>query len=136
MSHSDLLTSTTPQYEDEGHSSLLVSKQDDVPRLIVSESGEIIFHTPSFSKVCNSQHNLVQKKFDAIFSLRNHKGDLTDGQYDFALKQSNEPISLALNWVNLPDGRRYMVASVLSAPQENTATAGENLRQYVADKIQ
>ncbi|MCI5060907.1 MAG: ATP-binding protein [Alphaproteobacteria bacterium] len=136
MSHSDLLTSTTPQYEDEGHSSVLVSKQDDVPRLIVSESGEIIFHTPSFSEICNTQHSLIQKKFDTIFSLRNHKGDLTDGQYDFALKQGNEPISLALNWVNLPDGRRYMVASVLSIPQENTATAGENLRQYVADKIQ
>lgn len=120
----------------------LRAQEDRTPRLVIHESGSVVYASPGFLTLLKAKpENLQGKKARDLLTfvdpdeaqhdrpqLGAAAGDLWTGSIIpgehaviAVLEGQEKPLSMQFDWIDLPDGRRYLVASGVSGKARKTA---------------
>lgn len=114
-------------------SSAAIQKQtsNDGARLIANENGTVLFATDEFRELCGLSITVDQTSLDQIFEGTNYeKFAEKNSLHITTIKPSGKKIALQFDWIKTDKNERLLIASA------EEASAGEQLKQYVENKIQ
>lgn len=105
------------------------NEQDNMPRLIANNFGDIIFVNSAFLALCSQPDQLEINNIADLFAFAETEQQIAEGQHRLTLRHNQSELLLQLNWVEGQNGQQFLVVSA------EEITAREKLIQYVAEKI-
>ena len=121
---------STALENDNSASSLLLG--DNTPRMILDEAQNIIFCNEALHDICGAIEGAHIS--DIIMGQKKFK----EGQNKIKLKTNKKPLSFQVDWVNSPNGQKFMVAStdadhkkVSVKNQKSNIPAGVNSAPFI-----
>lgn len=114
------------------------SSDDNVARVAIDESGNIIYASTSFCIL--SEHttaDLVRKHADSLISFTDPAKNFSSvetGVHPVRINGHNDTFEFQFDWLTLPGERRYLVAS--EARKKNQTPSKESLRDFESKILQ
>ncbi|MEZ5903247.1 MAG: ATP-binding protein [Alphaproteobacteria bacterium] len=103
-------------------------RQGDVPRLIFSQDGHVVYANDEFSSI-SDQTSLEGAHLNDLLVFNNYEGEITDGEYAITLKQNQKELLLQFSWITDQNNQSFLVASA------EDLRASNKLMHYINDKI-
>ncbi len=109
-------------------------EEDGIARLVISEEGHIIYANTYFKNLAHLSDSGAHAKAKNI--IRFDEGlqinDIRGGSYTIFLREDTIPLSFHFDWVDMPGGARYLIASEINETQREISP---DEREYFTQKI-
>jgi len=109
-------------------------EKDGIARLVISEEGRIIYANNYFKNLAHLSDSGAHAKAKNIIRFEDgiEINDVRGGSYTIFLREDTIPLSFHFDWVDMPGGARYLIASEINEAQREISSEE---REYFTQKI-
>ena len=109
-------------------------EKDGIARLVISEEGKIIYANTHFKNLAHLNESSINANAKNIIRFEDNIqiNDVRSGSYTIFLREDTIPLGFHFDWVDMPGGVRYLIASEIN---ENQDEISADEREYFTQKI-